>query len=312
MTTLPGRHRSAGAREGRAARPRPVDRAILEALCARFDRRYVRSDPLSFVHAYRAAGAPAADLEIAAFLASALAYGGVKVIRRSLQSLFATIGPEPSRFVRALDPGEGLRLFGGFSHRFHKGRDVALLCWLLRQALERHGTLESLFLEGDDPGAADVGPGLARFVDALLEADVRPFYPRGILPKEAPVRHFLPSPAGGSACKRLCLFLRWMVRRGEPDLGLWLSIAPGRLVVPLDTHVARIGRYLGLTDRRSGGWKAAREVSAGLRRFDPDDPVRFDFALAHLGIHHCLHRPDAKACPACPVQAACSLGSRAT
>lgn len=296
----------------RPRKPRRTQAALrdaLEALGARFDQRYLASDPLSFVHRYREAGASSADLEVVAFYAAALAYGGVVVIRRNLEQLFGLLGPAPARFVLELDPVRGERLLQGFSHRFHKGRDLALLSWLLRQALERHGSLEALFCAGDDPAAADLGPAMGRFAAALLGGDVRPFHPDGILPAHAPVRHFLPSPSAGSACKRLCLFLRWMVRRGPPDLGLWRSVDPGRLLVPLDTHVARIGRYLGLTRRRTGDWRAAQEVSAALRRIDPRDPVRFDFPLAHLGIHHCLHRPDPVACPSCPLQSVCSLAA---
>jgi uncharacterized protein (TIGR02757 family) len=285
--------------------------AALRRLAATFDGRFLPADPLSFVHRYRAAGASAADLEVAAFYASALAYGGVRAIRGSLERLFAIVGPAPASFVRGFEPGRDAALFAGFAHRFHKGRDLALLTWLLRQGLERHGTLEALFAAGDQSEAPDVGPALARFAAALLSGDVRPFHPDGRLPADAPVRHFLPSTEAGSACKRLCLFLRWVVRRGEPDLGLWRSVDPGRLIVPLDTHVARIGRYLGLTGRKSGDWRAAREVSESLRRHDPADPVRFDFALAHLGIQHCRHRPDPEACPACPVVELCSLAATA-
>jgi uncharacterized protein (TIGR02757 family) len=175
------------------------------------------------------------------------------------------------------------------------------LTWLLRAALEKHGSLEALFVRFDDPSREDVGATLAGFVEEFLGGDVTAFFADGQIPPDSPVRHFLPSPEAGSACKRLCLFLRWMIRREEPDLGLWTSIDPRRLVIPLDTHVARIGRYLGLTTRLSGDWRAALEVSAGLRRVAPQDPIRFDFPLAHLGIHHCLHRPDEQACPACPV-----------
>jgi uncharacterized protein (TIGR02757 family) len=291
------------------SRSRAVLRRALHDLIERFDQRYLPTDPVSLVHRCRAAGASPADLEIAGFYAAGLAYGGVKVIRASVEGLLDVLGREPAHFVLRFDPIQGQHLFAGFSHRFHKGRDLALLTWLLRQALELYGSLERLFLAHDDPDWPDIGPGLTGFVRTLLAGDVRPFHPDGVLPADAPVRHFLPSPEAGSACKRLCLFLRWMVRREDPDLGLWRSVDPARLVVPLDTHVARLGQYLGLTSRKSGGWRAAQEVSAALRQFEPRDPVRYDFPLAHLGIHHCLHRPDPEACPACPVRKACRIGA---
>lgn len=291
------------------ARARDLLRSVLHQASDRFGARYVQEDPLGFVHEYRASGASKVDLEIVGFYASALAYGGVKVIRSSLQSLFSTIGRQPEKFVRRAEPETAEQAFRGFVHRFHKGRDLAILTWLLRVALEKHESLEAMFVRFDDPSREDVGPALAGFVGEFLGGNVVAFYSDGQIPSDAPVRHFLPSPETGSACKRLCLFLRWMIRREEPDLGLWTSIDPRRLVIPLDTHVARIGRYLGLTMRLSGDWRAAQEVSAGLRRVAPEDPIRFDFPLAHLGIHHCLHRPDEEACPACPIHRACSMAA---
>jgi uncharacterized protein (TIGR02757 family) len=104
------------------------------------------------------------------------------------------------------------------------------------------------------------------------------------VPPRPGVCYFFPRPSAGSACKRLNLYLRWMVRRDEVDLGVWARVSPGKLIVPLDTHVIRLGRCLRLTRYTSPGWKMAAEITASLRRLDPADPVRFDFALCHLGM----------------------------
>jgi uncharacterized protein (TIGR02757 family) len=124
------------------------------------------------------------------------------------------------------------------------------------------------------------------------------------------VRAFLSDPASGSACKRLNLFLRWMVRPDDGlDLGLWAPVRPDQLVIPLDTHEARISRYLGLSDRRTVDWKMAVEVTEGLRRLDPSDPVRYDFALSRLGIlDECPRRRDPVKCRRCPLVPVCTLG----
>ena len=119
----------------------------------------------------------------------------------------------------------------------------------------------------------------------MLSLDVSPFYLAGTIPPNAGIRFFFPSPLKGSACKRLNLFLRWMVRRGdEIDFGIWTEVSPAKLIMPLDTHVARIARRIGLTKMKQANWRMAQEVTRRLRAFDPEDPVKYDFALCRLGI----------------------------
>ena len=123
------------------------------------------------------------------------------------------------------------------------------------------------------------------------------------------MRYFFSSPAGGSACKRLNLYLRWMVRHDPGlDLGLWTEVPPSRLVIPLDTHVARIARYVGLSSRNTADWKMALEVTRALREFDPGDPVKYDFAICRLGIlDYCPRKRDALKCAACLLKPVCTL-----
>jgi uncharacterized protein (TIGR02757 family) len=151
------------------------------------------------------------------------------------------------------------------------------------------------------PGETTVRWALARFVDTLLARSPD-------LPRDAGVRHLLTSPAGGSACKRMNLYLRWMVRGGDGiDCGLWPGVPTSALVIPLDTHVARISRFLGLTRRRTQDWKMAEEITASLRRFDPADPVKYDFAICRLGIlDHCPSRRNLHKCAACPLLELCT------
>jgi len=275
-------------------------RDVLERVARESGRDFLANDPLSFPRRY----AGADDREAAAFLGAALAYGRVASIRASLDDLFRRLPEGPAAFVRAFEPHRDAPRLDGFVHRFNTGADVALLCRVLRAMQEEAGSLERFFLAGDDPAAPDIGPALTAFSGRALALAAR----LDRRPPTAGFRYLFPSPAGGSACKRLCMLLRWLARPDDGvDLGLWPGVAPERLVVPLDTHTARISRLLGLSARRSPDWKMALQVTAGLRRLDPDDPVRFDFALAHLGISEgCTGRPG-EACVPCPVAGLCAL-----
>jgi uncharacterized protein (TIGR02757 family) len=278
---------------------------ILEQVSTLRGSDYLANDPLDFPRGF----AGPEDREIAAFFSAALAYGRVASIRNSLAELFRRMPEGPAAFVRGFDPRRDEKRFLGFKHRFNAGQDLACLSWMLREMIGEAGGLEAFFLEGDDPGSADIGPGLASFCRRALAMDVSPFFLSGQLPADSGVRYFFPSPEKGSACKRLCMLLRWLCRPDDGvDLGLWKGISPARLVVPLDTHTARISRLLGLSSRKNPDWKMALEVTAGLRRFDPEDPVRYDFALSHLGISDGCSGRDGKRCPACPVAGLCAAG----
>lgn len=260
---------------------RPGLKPYLDRLRARYDARYLGTSALLTPRQYT----DPADRELAGFLAAVLAYGNVVQIHRSVRAVLGAMPEGPAGFVQRFDPRRDTDRFADFVHRFNRGRDVALLCWWLRQGLDEHGSLEDAFLVGYDEADADIGPALTRFVAGMLSRDARPFYPRGPLPAHAGVRFFLPSPADGSPCKRLNLFLRWMIRPDDGiDFGLWKAVPPAKLIIPLDTHVARIARRLGLTRRLSPSWRMAVEITERLRAFDPDDPVKYDYALCRHGI----------------------------
>jgi uncharacterized protein (TIGR02757 family) len=276
----------------------------LEQILATRSSDFLSNDPLSFPRRFE----DCADREIAAFFSASLAYGRVGIIRNNLEDLFRRMPEGPAAFVRGFDPvRDGARL-DGFRHRFNSGMDLACLSWLLRRMLEEAGSIEGFFLEGDDPAAADIGTALVSFCRRALAMDVSAFYGHRELPQDAGVRYFFPSPAGGSACKRLCMLLRWLCRPDDGvDLGLWRGIPPVRLIVPIDTHTARISRLLGMTRRRTPDWRMALEVTESLRRLDPKDPVRYDFALSHLGISEGCTGKRGEACVPCPVAGMCGV-----
>ncbi len=182
------------------------------------------------------------------------------------------MGPRPAAFVRAFEPGRERHRFEPLVHRWIRGRDLLALMLILRRMLREHGSIEAFFAAGDDPAAPDVRDG-ARVVLVPRPRHRRRAPPtaRACRPAPASATSFHVPPAG-SACKRLNLFLRWMVRRDAIDLGVWHAPRPSRLVVPLDTHVIRLGRCLRLTRRVSPGWTMAADITAALRAIDGSRP----------------------------------------
>jgi uncharacterized protein (TIGR02757 family) len=262
------------------------------------------ADPIHVVRRFERAD----DREVVAFCAAGLAFGRVASVIQSTDRLLSVMGPRPAAYIRRLDPARARPRFASLGHRWIRGTDLLALVWVLRQMLDRAGSIEAFFAEGDPGDDEDVGAALDAFSSRALGLDLTAAY--GQRTKRPGVSYFFPRPASGSACKRLNLFLRWMVRRDRLDLGLWSRVSPARLVVPLDTHVIRLGRCLGLTRYTSPGWPMAREITASLRRLDPADPVRFDFALCHLGMANAcgFNRPDRDG--RCPLRGLCQPHAR--
>ncbi|MGZ8867484.1 MAG: TIGR02757 family protein [Thermoanaerobaculia bacterium] len=273
------------------ARTRPLRQELLrerlDHLAATFDVTKISPDPLEVVLRYSAPE----DQEIAGLLAAAFAYGRADIVVANVGRLLEAMTPSPFVYLSQFDRVEGAKRFAGFSHRFQKTPELVDLLTCMAAAIRAHGSIGNLFKACYDDGDADIGPSLTRFVDALAPAGV----------------HFLlTSPADGSACKRMNLFLRWMVRRTSPDLGIWAFVDPAKLVVPLDTHVHRIATFLGLSRRRTPDWKAAREVTDRLAAFDSADPVRYDFAICRLGILDlCSRKRRKENCDVCLLRDVC-------
>jgi uncharacterized protein (TIGR02757 family) len=276
-------------------------REPLERLYREFDYgARVARDAIEFPLRYPASH----DREVVALLTACLAYGRVDLFGRALGGVLGAMGPSPAAFVRDFDAGRDAGAFDDFIYRFNRPRDLVAFCLAARDLLARHGTLEKVFTAGDAGPDGPIGPALERFARAFLEADVRDVFPRGRISRG--YRHLFPLPSAGGPCKRLHLFLRWMVRRQAPDFGLWTSIPPARLLMPVDTHVENMSRAIGLTRRRSRTWKMAEEITARLALVDPADPVKYDFALCHKRMSgDCRDRRDAAVCAPCGLRAVC-------
>lgn len=275
---------------------------VLDNLYASRSPAHLANDPLSFCHRYT----DPADQEIAGLIASSFAYGNVKIILRNLEEIFARMGPSPRAFVERFEPGPGLTLFAGFRHRFNDGRDLCALLLACRTMLEEADSIGEFFLGCYDAECEDITLALSEFCAAILAMDYSPVFGQGGVPADSYFPFFFPSPVAGSACKRLCMYLRWMVRPADGfDLGLWRQVSPAKLIIPVDAHIRRIGYYLGLTGRKQADWRMAREITASLRRLDPDDPVKYDFPLCHLGISEGCVGHDRLRCKTCPIVELC-------
>jgi uncharacterized protein (TIGR02757 family) len=281
----------------------------LEELYITYDRKYLESDPLKYLYNYE----KHQDMEIAGVISSALAYGNVKQIFASIENVLGKMGDSLYDFVLSFDPEKDSAVFKDFRHRFNNGMDISLLLFYLKQVYERYETLCDFFLAGYGEDDDNIEKSLSNFVERILKLDCSPFY-NNELPRNAGVRYFLSSPENKSACKRMNLFLRWMVRKEDDiDPGIWEKVRSSQLVLPLDTHTARICRYIGLTDKKNTSWKMALEITENLKLMSPDDPVKYDFAICRLGILDlCEHEYISGVCEQCRLYRVCSLGNNST
>ncbi len=268
--------------------------AGLERLLASGRGAGLSPDPVLFPHRFAGPG----DAEAAAFIAASFAFGSVLQIRRFLERLFAVLSPSP---LAALTAGAPVPrgAVAGLSHRFVSSDGVHRFLRVLREGCLAHGTLENLYLDGRGGEAPDLRRDLSRFLSWFRSQW------GNALPRQ---RDFLfPRPERGSACKRHNLFLRWVVREADGvDLGLWKAVSARDLVVPLDTHMARMGEWLGLTRRKTRDWRMAEEITAAFRAIRPEDPVGFDYPLTRIGILKICTRPRRGICSSCPVAPLCS------
>lgn len=230
-------------------------------------RRYVHPDPLETLYAYD----EPSDREVVALVASSLAYGRVGHILVSVRRVLDRLGDLPGRYVRDTTPARMRAGLAGIKHRWTTGDDLAAVLAGARRVIRRHGSLGKRLACGIAPGDMSILPALAGLV--------------GELTAYGPAPGLLPDPGRGSACKRLHLMLRWLVRRDEVDPGGWDDIHPRLLIVPVDVHMHRIARAMGLTARKAADGKTALEITRAFGAVCPEDPVRYDFCLTRMGIH---------------------------
>jgi len=270
-------------------------KVVLENLYGRYNHRdLIEPDPMQFVYRY----SKAQDMEIAGFLASALAYGRVEQIQKSVADLLGRMDDKPFEFVVNFDSRKKKKLVS-FKHRFTNGQAICDLLAVLKKVLKKYGSIESAFLANYNTGDKSVIPALSGFCNRLLDMH------KG---KINGLRFLLALPEKGSACKRLNLFLRWMVRKDDVDTGLWKSIDKAKLIVPVDVHMGRLCKIIGLYNHKTINLSATRKITAGFAKICPSDPVKYDFALSRIGIvENCTGRKRA-GCENCQLFEFCFKG----
>lgn len=274
-------------------------KSCLDKLAAEYDASFLDSDPLGIVHDYT----DPADRETAGLIVSALSYGGAAQIRKSARAALVPAGESPADFARSVTVNEASALFRSFKHRWTTGDDVAFL-YLAAGAMSRDfGTIGVFMKSLDDPSLPTIETLMIRFSNWMRT--FRESLPEGNSGPRDP-SYLIPSPAQGSACKRLAMYFRWMVRGPDAlDFGLWPFIGTSRLIIPVDRHIARMSQCLGLTKRHSADWTMAREITDSLARLDSGDPLRYDFALVRPGIlRECTSRASGN-CKECVLRSVC-------
>ena len=241
----------------------------LEGLYAQYNhRRYVHPDPLEFLYDYP----DPLDREIVGLIASSLAYGRVAQILKSVSIVLEKMHPSPRAFLMESSEKKLRSVFSGFKHRFTTGEEMASMLLKAWELIEQYGSLNGCFITGFNRDDETIVPALSAFVKRF-KVDVNDSK-----------NSLMPDPDRGSACKRLNLFLRWMVREDDVDPGGWRGIPASKLVIPLDTHMYRICSGLDMTCRKQADMQTAMEITEYFRKISPEDPVRYDFAITRLGI----------------------------
>jgi uncharacterized protein (TIGR02757 family) len=262
--------------------PDPELFEFLEGIYETLNRRErLCRDPLALVVPY----ADPADREVAGLVCSTLAFGAVDLILRACEKALTPLGAHPAATLAAMNEEDMLNAWGDFQYRFCFPNDLIGLMRAMKGARERFGSLEALLASGDSP-ELPLTAALSVFVRTLraLSSETSSGDAR------TPIRlNLLPDPESGSACKRLFLYLRWMIRSDDVDPGGWSSISPARLIVPMDTHMAatcrvRLGFLASTGAKRQPNLKDALAVTSNFTRYSPGDPVKYDFALTRPGI----------------------------
>lgn len=243
-----------------------VSRSIFEKIYADYNKRvYVSPDPLQFLYDYD----DRRDREVAGLIASSLAYGRVAQILKSAGRVLGCLGPAPAEYLKIVSRQELESKLAGFVHRFTNSSDMVDFLCCIGSVLNTYGSVENLFV--------------SHFKGDTWEA-IRGFTGDFLSCGGSGTTFLMPDPSNGSACKRLALYLRWMVRNDEVDPGGWKMVDPSALLIPLDTHMFNICTTLGLCSRKAADGRSAIEITEAFKKVCPEDPVRYDFALTRFGI----------------------------
>jgi uncharacterized protein (TIGR02757 family) len=247
-------------------------KSLLDDLYLRYKYKYSSVDPVWNLHKF----SDSKDIEIIGLITSCYAYGQVNLINNFIGKLLNRIGNKPHEFTTNFTKRKDKKYLSGLGYRFHKDSDLIMLFQSLQRVLDSYGSLQNLFVRNFSGEHYNIIPALTAF-SAELNHNVKNDNKRG----KSYFSYLLPDPLQGSTCKRLMLYLRWMVRKDEIDFGIWKKIPPAKLIIPVDIHISRVAKNLKLVKRRSVDLKFALELTEMLKLFNKEDPVRYDFSLCH-------------------------------
>ncbi|MFK7847973.1 MAG: TIGR02757 family protein [Rhodothermales bacterium] len=248
-------------------------KTYLDNLVLKYEKpNFILEDPISIPHGFDAPE----DQEIIGLFASLLAWGQRKTILNKLEELCERMDFKPARFVYDFDINRDAHHLAGFKHRTFQPEDAVWLTKNLSLVLRQHKSIEHAFDYFQSTGTNGLESGIQGLSDLLFSIDAG---------TPARLRKHLARPASGSACKRFCMYLRWMVRPGPVDLGIWTAVKPDQLVLPLDVHAGRQARVLGMLDRTQNDWRAALELTNNCVKICPEDPARYDYAFFGSGAY---------------------------
>jgi len=242
-----------------------------------FDKSQISPDPLEFLHLYK----DEKDIEVMGFIASVFAYGNIKQIINTLNKIVVITDNQPYKFITSFQDNKRDKRLKSLYHRFYTSEDIINLFLVMEKIFSEHKSLKALFMKYYNKEDINIKNALSGFSHYFIEG-IKKLTRKEQLSRG--VRFMFPLPELGSACKRNNLFFRWMIRKDELDFGLWDEIPKSKLIIPVDTHVARICKDLKLTSQKNASWKMAEEITKNLKKFDPLDPVKYDFAICHIGI----------------------------
>ena len=243
--------------------------SLLQDFCG---KQFVQNDPLGMVKGYRTH----ADMEVAAFISSAFAFGNIKSILATLDKIRVVTGDSIQRFAKKYSFDKNTNLFENIRYRWITPQAISALFYIIGRIIRKYKSIEAFFAQGK-------GKDLKSSIDSFCSRALALAPDMLSVENTRKLRYFFASPKRGGASKRLCLFLRWVVRKSKPDIGLWTCLTPAELIIPLDIHVARVATELGLTDRKTRDWKMAVEITEALKKFAPEDPLKYDFAIHKRG-----------------------------
>ena len=242
-------------------------------------KEYIKRDPIEFLHKYK----NPRDIEVAGLIASSIAYGRIDLFKPIIKNILTIMGDKPSQYVVKFSPQQELHKFKKLNYRMTRGIDIACMIYGMHKIFREYGSLKQMFYFFYNKSQGDLKIALSQMSDFFCSIDTTLVYGKRIYPRS--YLFLFPSPFKGSPCKRLNLFLRWMVRNGDGvDFGIWDKIPPNKLIIPLDIHISRAANYLSLSKRKNLSWKMAEEITETLKLIDHKDPIRFDFSLCHLSM----------------------------